>query len=132
MSESELREEVEDLKERVSRLEERLESGSASSENVTGLREFVGEFDPSTHTERALAIGYHLDEHQGQEKFTSDDIEDGYRTARESPPANMSDVLANCEERDWMMRDGEEGQTQLRMLTSGGLDYVEEVLEDGA
>lgn len=132
MSDEHLREEVEDLKERVSRLEERLESGEGAPDDVVGLRDFVSDFDPNTHTERALMIGYHLDQHQGQEKFTSDDIKDGYRTAREPLPANMSDVLAKCEDQDWMMRDGEDGQTQLRMVTRDGLSHVEEVMEDGA
>lgn len=132
MSTDDLREEVEDLKERVSRLEERLESGEATPDDVVGLREFVNDFDPNSYNETALAVGYHLDQHQGQDHFTRADIEDGFRTARQSLPANMSDTLAACEDNDWMMRDGEDGQSQLRMVTSDGLDYVEEVMEDGA
>lgn len=132
MNDSGLREEFEDLKERVSRLEELIESGEADSDDVVELREFVGEFDPGTYNETALAIGYHLDQHQGQDHFTREDIENGFRTARESLPANMSDVLAACESNGWMMRDGQDGQAQLRMLTGDGLDQVEEVLEGGA
>ncbi|MCO8254526.1 hypothetical protein NKF26_12005 [Haladaptatus sp. AB618] len=130
MSNSNLRDEVDDLKERVSTLEKRLEGGEGTPEDFVGLREFVNKTNPSTHNERALVIGYHFDRQQGKESFSSDDIEGGYRTAREPLPANISDVLSKCENKGWLMRDGKEGQAQLRVVTSDGLKYVEEMFED--
>jgi hypothetical protein len=122
---------IEELESRISELEQLIHDGQADGD-VTGMREFVEEFDPDSHPERALAIAYYLDHHQGHENFTSKDIEDGYRTCRVQKPANMSDVLAALEEKEWAMDDGKDGQTRLRRLTKDGLAEVNEVIDDGA
>lgn len=122
---------VEELESRVSELEQLIHDGKAGGK-ITGMREFVKEFAPSTHTERALAIAYYLEQKQGQDNFTSKDIEQGYRTCREQKPANMSDVLAGLEDNSWAMDDGKDGQTRLRRLTAKGLSVIEEVVDDGS
>lgn len=116
---------IEELESRVSELEDLIHDGQAG-DDVTGMREFVNDVDPDTHTERALAIAYYLDQYQGQENFTSKDIEEGYRTCRVQKPANMSDVLAGLEDQGWAMEDGKDGQTRLRRLTDDGLAEIEE------
>jgi len=122
---------IEELESRVSELEKLIHDGQAG-DGITGMREFVNDVDPGAHTERALAIAYYLDQYQGQENFTSTDIEEGYRTCRVQKPANMSDVLAGLEEQGWVMDDGEDGQARLRRLTTTGLAKIEEVTDNGA
>ena len=123
-----LQKRVEELEERVAELEAKFESGEKLTQDGD-LRSLIKEFDPSTHVERALVIGYHLEQHDVQENFTIDDIKSGYRTAKLKEPANMSDVLANAGERGLMRRDGEEEGLQLWMLTLDGEQTVEEVIE---
>lgn len=132
MTESDLRNELEDLKERVARIEAMLEENPDAASDATDLQSFVREFGPSTHSERAVAIAYYLEHYEGQENFTTPDIEEGYRACRMSLPANMSDVLNKAEKQGWVMRDGQEGQKQVRKLTIDGLDMVEEVMGDGS
>jgi hypothetical protein len=132
MSESELHEEVEELKDRVSRIEAVLEENPEAAAEATDIQSFIQKFDPSNHKERAVAIAYYLEEYEGQEQFLTSDIEEGCLRCRENPPKNMSDVLAGCEDRDWVMRVRTEGQTTVRKLTASGLDMVEEVMDDGA
>lgn len=127
-----LQDEVDDLKERVSRLEALLEEDPEVAEDVEDLQTFIQDFDPSTHAERAVGIGYFLEQYEGRDSFSTSDIEEGYRRCRMSLPANMSDVLNSGEENDWIMRDGQEGQTTVRKLTIDGINMVEEALEDGA
>lgn len=123
-----LYERVQDLEDRVSTLEARFESGEQPVEDGD-LRTLIKDFDPSTHVERALVIGYHLERHQGQETFTIEDIKTGYRTAKLNDPANMSDVLASAGERGLMRRDEERDGFQQWMLTLDGEQTVEEGLE---
>lgn len=131
MSDSEtvqdLREQVEDIEERLTALEERFEAGDAPRKG-RDLRTLVKEFEPSTHVERALVIGYHLERNEGHENFTIDEIKRGYRDAKLKEPANMSDVLGSAGEQGLMRRDGEENGLQLWMLTLDGEQRVEEVV----
>ena len=132
MVESELREEIEELKERVAALEEKMEDNPGSVSRSMDMSTFVQRFDPDTHPERATAIAYYLEAHEGQDRFTVKDIRDGYERCRFRPPANFSDVLSGCEENGWVMRKGKDGQTTVRQLTKSGIDMVEEVIDDGA
>lgn len=128
MTDDDLAEEVAELKERVSRIESLLESEPERADEVQNLGDFLDEKNPSSHYERAIVIGYYLEQFEGQDSFTVNDIEDGYQTARISLPSNMSDVLGECENRDWVMRVGTSGQTQLRSLTRDGINLVEDEL----
>lgn len=123
-----LQEEVQNLKERVADLETRLDAGEKSNKGGD-LRSLVKAFEPSTHVERALIIGYHLERHQGVENFTIKDIRNGYRDGKLKEPANMSDVLANAGERGLLRRDGEDDGYQMWMLTLDGEQTIEEVIE---
>lgn len=125
-----LREEIETLKSRVSALESKLQEDPDIAEEFRNIRSFVGELEPGTHAERALAIAYYLENYEGKDSFTVREIESGYEMARMQKPANFSDVLSDCEEKDWMMRSGIEGQSQLRKLTNTGIDQVKNILEN--
>lgn len=125
----ELQTQVHQLEKRVTELENRL-NGEADPEAAEGIREFVEASDPSSHTERALSIAYYLESYRDKERFTVGDIEDGYRECRVKPASNMSDVLGRMEERDWLLRDGKEGQTQLWRLTATALETVEQEVND--
>lgn len=127
----EFRTELNELKERVSELEHRL-NGQARPEAAEGIREFVESFDPSSHTERSLGIAYYLESYRGKESFTVGDIEEGYRECRVKPASNMSDVLGRMEGRDWLLRDGKDGQTQLWRLTATALDSVQKEVNNAA
>jgi hypothetical protein len=121
-----LQERVEQLEDRVATIEERFESGEVPDEPAD-LRTFVEQVDPSTHVERVVTIGYHLENQQGRENFNIEDIEEGYRTCKIQKPANPSDALANAEKRGWLMRDGKDEHYQLWILTHEGEQHVEEV-----
>lgn len=126
----ELRSQVKQLQERVTELERHLD-GKEEPEVADGIRKFVESFGPSSHTERALSVAYYLESYRGKENFTVGNIEDGYRECRVKPASNMSDVLGRMEDRDWLLRDGTNGQTQLWRLTATALETVEEEINDG-
>jgi len=127
----ELRTQMNQLEERVNELERRLD-GDVEPEANEGIREFVESLNPSSHTERALGVAYYLETYRDKETFTVSDIEDGYRECRVKPASNMSDVLGRMAERDWLLRDGKEGQTQLWRLTATALETFEQEANNGA
>lgn len=128
MTDIDVEQEIAELKDRVSRIESLLEDEPERAEETKNLAEFMDEKNPSTHNERAIVIGYYREQYEGQESFTVNDIETGYQTARISLPSNMSDVLAKCEAKEWVMRVGKSGQTQQRQLTRDGISHVEDIL----
>lgn len=131
MSDSEtvqdLREQIENIEERLTALEERFEADETPREGHD-LQALVKEYEPSTHVERALVIGYHL-EQMGNENFSINEIQHGYRDAKLKEPANMSDVLGRAGEQGMMRRDGEENGLQMWILTLEGEQMVEEGIE---
>lgn len=130
-STEDLKEQVKELEQRVTELENRLD-GTDKPTAGAGLKGFVEENNPSSHTERSLYIAYYLEMHRGLDEFTVGDIEDAYREARVQPAGNMSDVLGRMEDRDWILRAGTEGRTQLWKLTATALKTVEEGSKDGS
>jgi hypothetical protein len=126
-----LREHVAELEERVTELENRLD-GTDNPAAGADLREFVESHNPSSHTERSLYIAYYLETNREQDEFTVDDVKAAYRECRVQPAGNMSDVLGRMEEREWLLRSGKEGQTQVWRLTAKALNTVEEGSKDGS
>ncbi len=132
MSTEQLRQEIEELKERVEALEEMAEDGSPTISRSMDLSTFVQEFDPSSHPERIAAIAYYREAYDGEDTFTTSDISESYELARFQKPANLSDSIASAEDRGWIHRKGKDGRKTMRQLTNKGVEMVEEVMEDGA
>jgi len=126
-STADLEAEVDDLRERVERLEHLVDDDPERVDDVPTLSTFVTEAEPSTHAERALLIAYYLEQYEGQDTFTTNAIEDGYIEARMKPPVNLSDTLADCGEKGWVLEAGTEdgGQSRLRRLTNDGMQTAE-------
>lgn len=130
-STEDLENKVEDLNQRVTELENRLSSNDQPTAG-TDLKGFVEQKNPSSHTERSLYIAYYLETHRGLDEFTVSDIEDAYRECRVQPAGNMSDVLGRMEDREWILRTGTEGRSQLWKLTATALKTVEEGSDNGS
>jgi|GEM_PF-2017184 len=129
---ADLEAEVDELRERVERLESLVEDDPESVEHVPDISTFVVDADPSSHPERALLVAFYLEEYEGQTTFTTNDIEDGYADARMQTPANLSDVLAGCEDKGWVLENGEDEETQAkrRRLTNDGVAAAEELIDE--
>ncbi|ELZ96087.1 hypothetical protein C440_05340 [Haloferax mucosum ATCC BAA-1512] len=114
-----------DLEDRVSSLEGQI-AGQAQPASKSEIRSFVEDWDPDTHKERAVVIGYFIEHGRGENNFTVEDITDGYRECKIQEPANMSDILAGAEKEGLAMRDGKEGRLQNWVLTADGEKFVTE------
>jgi len=126
----EIRQEIEELKNRVEALEEMAEEDSSGISRSMDLSTFIQEFDPNGHTERIAAIAYYREAHEGEDTFTTTDIREAYNRARFQKPANLSDAIANAENNGWVYRKENDGQEVVRQLTNAGIEMVEEVMSD--
>lgn len=122
---SDIEDRLTELESRVSQLEGEL-NRNEHQVSKTDLRSFVEESDPTTHKERAVVIGYFIENSRGQSKFTKEEISEGYQECKIPEPANMSDVLANAEESGLLMRSGKDGRLQNWILTADGEQFVSE------
>lgn len=132
MQDENLRQEVEELKDRVSALEKKIEDDPTTVSRSMDLSTFVRNFSPSSHPERVTAIAYYLEAYQDQDTFTTSDISEAYESARLQKPSNISDSIASAERKGWVHRKGKDGKATVRQLTKGGIDMIEEVMHDGA
>lgn len=119
---------VEALEERVADLEERAESGGL--DEIKNIRSFVESTSPNSHTERALAIGYFLEQYDGFDYIVTGDIKRGYEECRVPEPANMSDTLATLEEQELLLQTDHDGRGNAWRLSAAGEQQVKDWQED--
>lgn len=128
-TESELRERVEALESRISKLESLAEKGEMTGDTPK-MREFVEATDANSHIERAVTIGRFLEELGGKDSFKTNDIKEGYKACRIPLPANLSDVLRRAEQQDLTMVVDTEGQEKSWRLTVDGENLVASLRND--
>src|SRR5260221_14429922 len=75
-------------------------------------RELLRKAGVETLTEIATVLGYWIEMQQGQASFTSGRLKEAFDQARETPPANPSDVVARLEASGKLMRAEKVGTTQ--------------------
>ena len=127
---AEVQSELEQLRERIDKIEGRLNAGETS--DTGSLREFIRKVDPESHVEAALAVVYYRTEIEGGDPLTKDEVEAGFREARLKQPSNMADALNGCEDRDWLIREQADDGIR-RTVSLDGIQYIEEeVLSDDA
>ncbi len=83
---------------------------SSSLSATKSLREFLTEVAPNTNNERIVTIGSYLHEYRSHERFSKDDIEAGFRSAREQLPKNLSRDLSRTLAAGWIDEVGEKGR----------------------
>lgn len=125
---TELEDRVESLETRVSELESRLDAGAEAE--AESLKEFVKQIDPEGHDEVALAIGYYLENIEGNQGFTASDIKEGYKRAKRQPYSNISVLLGRMKDNGNIMVFNSGSTKNTYTLTMEGEEKIEEVQED--
>lgn len=126
--------EIDAMRDRVSRLESRLdelEGGLVSMTTKTShptkpksIREFINEKLPLTANDRALTIGYYLETIREQGSFSADDIKRAFKEAKIAPPANVNDVINKNVGKGYMMDSDDRVGKKAWTLTATGEDIV--------
>jgi len=90
------------------------------------LNEFLPRVDPRSHPQRVVAIAYHA-LHTGNENgLTTAEFIDAYKRARETRPKNMSDVIATCFRRGFLIDASQRKEgAKSWVITKTGEAYLE-------
>lgn len=123
---AELKKRVDELEARVAKIETSRQHPVDRATKPLSVKEFLLEKKPSNEVERALAIGYYLEYLQGYPSFNVRDLADGFRAAKETVPANVSDKV-QCNIRKGHMMEVKEKKDKLKawILTNTGAEHVE-------
>ena len=124
---SELKRKLEEHEKRISALEGFWSQAKPKpSEKKISIKEFILQKKPKNDTQKALAIGYYLENFERFTSFNTRDVEKGFRDAREKVPPNVSDKIQMNISKDHMMDAGEEkDDLKAYVLTNSGERFVE-------
>jgi hypothetical protein len=103
---------VKNLDSRLSKLEAGAtpSASGATSQHVPpekklSLKEFIIGQAPSNDVQKTLAIAYYLETYDNVSPFNATDLEQGFRAARESVPANINDKANMCVKNGYFMEE---------------------------
>jgi hypothetical protein len=88
-------------------------------------QELIRKSGATTFTEKAVVLGYWLEEFQKQPTFSSGDLKSAFEQAREQSPKNPSDLVAKLESSARVMKAEKAGSVQYYRLTSTAIQEVE-------
>jgi hypothetical protein len=125
---SDLEEKVKQLESRLEVLENKFESGAEPKTN--SIKEFVNEVDPEDHDQTFIAIGYYLENKEGENEFTTKEAEQGYKRAKRNPYSNFSVLTNRLEDKDLIMEMGEKDGKKSWALTNKGEHKINDKLEN--
>lgn len=123
---SKIKRKLEEHEKRISKLEKLLQTKPEVSKKKISIKEFILQKQPKNDVQRALAIGYYLENYQGFSCFNFRDVRHGFRRARERVPTNVADKIQQNIAKGHMMEANEEKDgLKAYVLTNNGARFVE-------
>lgn len=127
-----IKKELEQIKDRLDRHEKKLSEleplligRHKLKKKKLSLNEFILLKNPSDDVQRTLCIGYFLENYDGLSSFNKNDLEAGFRRAREKLPPNVNDKVNLNIKKGYMDGAGEEKDSlKAWVLTNSGQDEV--------
>ncbi|MBI4052961.1 MAG: hypothetical protein HY394_02900 [Candidatus Diapherotrites archaeon] len=116
--------------ERIRKLEDQLNTRPTKSKKIMSIKEFILSKNAVGDVQKALVIGYYLENYTESNNFNSKDIENGFRDAKEKVPSNINATLDKNVEKGHMMQ-AKEKKDELKTwtLTNSGEGFVENDIE---
>lgn len=125
-----------ELESRVAKLEAALQNTVSSSSlprqgKSQSIKEFLMTKSASTANDRALVMGYFLENSIDREDFTADEIKECFRRAKIPAPKNVNDVVNKNIAKGFMMESGSQRPgVKSWVLTMSGEQHVEGKLSE--
>lgn len=126
--EDEYRKRLEEHERRITDLEKKLGDGRALEVPVktTSIKELMLEKKPKDDVQKTLLIGYYLEKHSKMKDFTPNDLKEGFGSAKEPIPGNVSDKIAqNIRKGHLMEMSKKDDGRRALTVTSSGEKFVE-------
>lgn len=130
-----LRKKIAELEDRVLKLEQIQDAKLISRDNYnaseTGkklsIREFINLISPKNNVEKVLAFAYYKEIVQSISPFTSKDIADGFKEAKEPSPDNINlPIFYNVQKGYLMENNSSESKLKSWELTRTGITVMKE------
>lgn len=88
--------------------------------------EFIKKIAPKNQSEKALVLSHYLEKYKGMESFSTSDLTEIAKEARQSRFTNISDTVAKLVQQGLLMGAGEkENKQRVFVLTTTGEELVE-------
>lgn len=112
--------------ERISSIEKFLKNEDKIPLKKLSLREFLNSKKPSDDVKKTLAICFYLETYGELDSFNKEDIEEGYRKAKEKVPSNINYKVSRNIVNGYLM-EAKEKKNNLKAwtLTNTGIEFVE-------
>ncbi len=112
--------------ERIKYLEGLIDKKSEKPLKKLSLREFLDMKQPNDDVKKTLGICYFLEIYEDMELFNKDDIERGFRMAKEKVPGNINyKVFRNIEKGYLMETKDKKNNLKAWTLTNSGIKFSE-------
>lgn len=126
LTSDEIKRQLEDHEKRISKLENRVTAKPAIAQNDLSIKEFIFSKNCADDLQRTLAIGYYLEKYKNYSSFNIEDLERGFREAKEKVPSNINDKVNQNIKKNFIMQAKEKKDNKKAwVLTSLGERYVE-------
>jgi len=90
--------------------------------------EFIKKIAPKGQPDRALILGYYIEKYQNKENFSTNDLTELNRQAKQVSFTNISDTVAKQVQQGLMMGSGQDEGKRLFTLTTTGEETVENLI----
>lgn len=122
-----MQEKVEDNSNRIKRIEDLLaDSQKIKKEKKLSIKEFILSKNVKEYTKKTLIVGYYLENYDKISPFSTKDLIEGFKQAKESRSKNISDDVYQCVKKGWMMETRTKSdKIKSYTLTNTGEEIVE-------
>jgi len=100
-----------------------------STDKTQSSAQFIRQANAKTDVDRVLAFGFYLEKYKNSQGFTSAEIREGLKEARQNPPKNTNDAINANIKKGLIMPAGDKDKMRAFVLTSDGEDAVNEMLK---
>lgn len=87
--------------------------------------EYIKRLAPKNQSEKALILAYYLEKHKGFDSFTTTELTDLGREAKQPRFTNISDTVSSQVQQGMLMGAGKKEANRAYALTTSGEEYVE-------
>lgn len=114
-----------DHESRISKLEIQPKIDKDTGTKKLSIKEFILSKKPKNDIQRTLVVGFYLDKYEGLDCFNTKDLENGFRSARETVPSNMNvDVNENIKKGYFAETKEKKDNQKAWYLTNLGEEFV--------
>ena len=115
-----------DHENRISKLEAQPKIDKDTGKKKLSIKEFILSKKPKGDVQKTLVVGFYLEKYEGLDCFNREDLENGFRSAKETVPTNIGvDVNENI--RKGYFAEAREKKDKLKAwyLTNSGEECVD-------